>query len=85
MTVVRSIAPFVLAAIAEIGGAWLVWQGVQEHRGLIWFGASVVALGGYGFVGTLQPDSNFGGFLRLMGEFSSPAHCSGDGGLRISA
>ena len=33
VTVVRSIVLFVLAAVAEIGGAWLVWQGVREHRG----------------------------------------------------
>jgi small multidrug resistance family-3 protein len=29
MTVARSVALFVLAALAEIGGAWLVWQGVR--------------------------------------------------------
>ncbi|MER5684974.1 hypothetical protein ABT074_16135, partial [Streptomyces sp. NPDC002205] len=29
----------------EIGGAWLVWQGVREHRGWIWIGAGVIALG----------------------------------------
>jgi drug/metabolite transporter superfamily protein YnfA len=28
MDVLRSIALFVVAAVAEIGGAWLVWQGV---------------------------------------------------------
>jgi small multidrug resistance family-3 protein len=67
MTVVRSIVLFVLAAIAEIGGAWLVWQGVREHRGLIWVGAGVVALGGYGFVATLQPDSHFGRILAAYG------------------
>ncbi|WP_232807247.1 YnfA family protein [Geodermatophilus chilensis] len=39
MTVVRSILLFVLAAGAEIAGAWLVWQGVREHRGLLWIGA----------------------------------------------
>jgi small multidrug resistance family-3 protein len=33
MTVLRSIVLFVLAALAEIGGAWLVLQGVREHRG----------------------------------------------------
>lgn len=32
--VLRSIALFVLAAVAEIGGAWLVWQGVREHRAM---------------------------------------------------
>ena len=33
MLVLKSIALFALAALAEIGGAWLVWQGVQEHKG----------------------------------------------------
>ncbi|TDC54611.1 YnfA family protein [Jiangella ureilytica] len=67
MTVVRSIALFVLAAVAEIGGAWLVWQGVREHRGLLWAGAGVVALGLYGFVATLQPDPHFGRILAAYG------------------
>ena len=35
MTVARSVPLFVLAALFEIGGAWLVWQGVREHRGWI--------------------------------------------------
>ena len=40
----RSAVLFVLAAIAEIGGAWLIWQGVREHKGWVWMGAGVVAL-----------------------------------------
>ena len=56
-----------LAALAEIGGAWLVWQGVREHRGLGWIGAGVVALGVYGFVATLQPDAHFGRILAAYG------------------
>jgi small multidrug resistance family-3 protein len=67
VTVARSILLFVLAAVAEIGGAWLVWQGVREHRGGIWIGAGVVALGVYGFVATLQPDANFGRILAAYG------------------
>jgi len=67
VTTVRSIALFLLAAVAEIGGAWLVWQGVREHRGLIWIGAGIVSLGGYGFVATLQPDPNFGRILAAYG------------------
>jgi len=67
MTVARSILLFVLAAVAEIGGAWLVWQGVREHRGLLWIGAGVVALGGYGFIATWQPDANFGRILAAYG------------------
>jgi small multidrug resistance family-3 protein len=67
MLIARSIALFVLAAVAEIGGAWLVWQGVREHRGWIWIGAGVIALGIYGFVATLQPDANFGRILAAYG------------------
>ncbi|MBU3065786.1 YnfA family protein [Nocardia sp. NEAU-G5] len=67
MTVLRSITLFALAAVAEIGGAWLIWQGVREHRGLAWIGAGVIALGVYGFVATLQPDANFGRILAAYG------------------
>jgi small multidrug resistance family-3 protein len=67
MTVIRSVLLFLLAAVAEIGGAWLVWQGVREHRGLLWIGAGVVALGLYGFVATLQPEANFGRILAAYG------------------
>ncbi|MFC7490231.1 MULTISPECIES: YnfA family protein [unclassified Knoellia] len=67
MTVVKSLLLFALAALAEIGGAWLVWQGVREHKGWIWIGAGVVALGLYGFVATLQADANFGRILAAYG------------------
>jgi small multidrug resistance family-3 protein len=67
MTVARSLLLFFLAAVAEIGGAWLVWQGVREHRGLLWVGGGVVALAAYGFVATLQPDAHFGRILAAYG------------------
>lgn len=67
MDVVRSIVLFAVAAVAEIGGAWLVWQGVREHRGVVWMGLGVIALGLYGFVATLQPDANFGRILAAYG------------------
>jgi small multidrug resistance family-3 protein len=67
MSVLRSIGLFLLAAVAEIGGAWLVWQGVREHRGLAFVGAGIVALGAYGFVATLQPDPHFGRILAAYG------------------
>jgi small multidrug resistance family-3 protein len=65
--VARSVALFLVAALFEIGGAWLVWQGVREHRGLLWVGAGVIALGVYGFVATLQPDADFGRILAAYG------------------
>lgn len=67
MSVVRAIALFALAAVAEIGGAWLIWQGSREHRGVVWIGAGIVALAGYGFVATLQEDNNFGRILAAYG------------------
>ena len=67
MIIARSILLFIVAALAEIGGAWLIWQGVREHRGLLFVGAGVIALGLYGFVATLQPDANFGRILAAYG------------------
>jgi small multidrug resistance family-3 protein len=72
MYVLRSAALFVLAALLEIGGAWLVWQGVRGDgqaggRGWLWAGAGVVALGLYGFVATFQPDGHFGRILAAYG------------------
>ncbi|MFN8073911.1 MAG: YnfA family protein [Kineosporiaceae bacterium] len=67
MTVVRSLLLFALAALCEIGGAWLVWQGWREHRGLWWVAGGLVALGAYGFVATFQPDPHFGRVLAAYG------------------
>ena len=67
MTVLRSIALFVVAALAEIGGAWLVWQGVREHRGWWLAATGMLALAAYGFVATLQPDTHFGRILAAYG------------------
>jgi small multidrug resistance family-3 protein len=63
----RSILLFAVAAVLEIGGAWLVWQGVREHRGIAWIGAGIVALGAYGCVATFQSDPNFGRVLAAYG------------------
>lgn len=65
--VARSVALFAVAALFEIGGAWLVWQGLREHRGWIWIGAGVIALGLYGVVATFQSDDNFGRILAAYG------------------
>jgi small multidrug resistance family-3 protein len=65
--VARSIALFVVAAVFEIGGAWLIWQTVREHRSWAWAAAGVVSLALYGFVATLQPDGHFGRILAAYG------------------
>ena len=65
--VLRSVVLFVLSALTEIGGCWLVWQGLREHRGLLWIAGGLLSLALYGFVATLQPDMNFGRVLAAYG------------------
>jgi len=67
VSVARAIALFVVAAVAEIGGAWLIWQGVREHRGAARIGAGIAALAADGFVATLQDANNFGRVLAAYG------------------
>ncbi|MFH8500347.1 YnfA family protein [Streptomyces coeruleorubidus] len=67
MQIARSATLFVLAALLEIGGAWLVWQGVRENKGWLWAAGGVLALGAYGFVATFQPDAHFGRVLAAYG------------------
>jgi small multidrug resistance family-3 protein len=67
MSILRSVVLFVVAAVAEIGGAWMVWQGVRENRGLAWIGAGIAALAAYGFVATFQDDPHFGRILAAYG------------------
>lgn len=63
----RSIALFLLAAVAEIGGAYLVWIGLREHKGVLFVAAGFVALALYGLVATFQPDNTFGRVLAAYG------------------
>ncbi|GAB4098953.1 YnfA family protein [Sinomonas halotolerans] len=67
MKILVSSALFALAAVAEIGGAWLVWQAVREGRPWWWAGLGVMALGAYGFVAAYQPDPHFGRVLAAYG------------------
>ena len=67
VTVLRIIALFVLAAVAEIGGAWLVWQTIRESKPWWFAGLGALALAGYGFIASLQPDANFGRVLAAYG------------------
>jgi small multidrug resistance family-3 protein len=72
MTVARSILLFILAALAEVGAARLVWQGWRENHGLLRIAAGVIALRSYGFVATFQPDPNFGRQLADAAGLRSP-------------
>lgn len=67
MTVGRSILLFTIAGLFEIGGCWLIWQGIREHRGLWWVAGGIVTLGAYGLVVTFQPSADFGRILAAYG------------------
>ena len=64
---VKSVPLFVAAAIAEIGGAYLVWTAVKDGRGLLVGALWVLALGVYGLLAALQPESEFGRVLAAYG------------------
>ncbi|MBI2361086.1 MAG: YnfA family protein [Deltaproteobacteria bacterium] len=63
-----SVGLFVLAAICEIGGGWLVWQWLRESRGVVLgiFGAAILIL--YGVIPTFQP-AHFGRVYAAYGGF----------------
>ena len=67
MTVARIFGLFVLAAIAEIGGCWLIWQAVRESRPWWLAMGGALSLAAYGFIVTAQPDSHFGRVLAAYG------------------
>ncbi|MSQ33660.1 MAG: YnfA family protein [Dehalococcoidia bacterium] len=66
MLVLQSIGLFVLAGLLEIGGGYLVWQWLREHRSgfLALLGAGALFL--YGVVPTLQP-AHFGRVYAAYG------------------
>jgi small multidrug resistance family-3 protein len=63
----RSILLFIAAALAEIGGAYLVWIGVKEDKGAVVVLLGMLTLGVYGVIASLQPDANFGRVLAAYG------------------
>jgi small multidrug resistance family-3 protein len=63
----RSIALFVAAAIAEIGGAYLVWIAIKDDRGLLVGLLGGLALAIYGVVAAFQPAHEFGRVLAAYG------------------
>ncbi len=63
----KSIALFAAAALAEIGGAYLVWLGLKEDEGALLVLIGVLALGLYGVVASFQPSNEFGRVLAAYG------------------
>lgn len=51
---------FVLAGLCEIGGGYLVWGWLREHKPLAWALGGAVVLVLYGVIAALQPIPEFG-------------------------
>lgn len=66
-TTLRSISLFVVAAVAEIGGAWLIRQVVRDGRAWWWAARGGAALVAYGFVAAAQIDPDSGRVLAAYG------------------
>lgn len=65
---VNSVFLFLLAAVCEIGGGWLVWQWLREGRPFSWGGIGAGALILYGIIPTFQP-AHFGRVYAAYGGF----------------
>ena len=76
-TIFQALIVFIVAAIAEIGGGYLVWKAIRgsdEELGTTkkrWFyaifGSIILVL--YGFIPTLQPTDSFGRIYAVYGGF----------------
>ena len=55
-----SLALFLAAGVAEIGGGWLVWQTVRLHKAWYLAVAGAAVLVCYGLIPCAQPVDNFG-------------------------
>ena len=63
----KSIALFVAAAIAEIGGAYLVWVAIRDDKGILVGLLGALSLAIYGVVAAFQPENEFGRVLAAYG------------------
>jgi small multidrug resistance family-3 protein len=58
---------FVLAGLCEIGGGYLVWGWMRDHKPLAWALLGALILAAYGVVAALQPISEFGRVYAAYG------------------
>lgn len=65
--VLKSVVLFALAAVAEIGGAYLVWIGLRDGKGAVVAILGGLALMAYGVIASLQPEDEFGRVLAAYG------------------
>ncbi len=67
-TSITSVGLFLLAALAEIGGGYLVWLWIRQKKKIIFGIVGGIVLFTYGIIPTLQP-SNFGRVYAAYGGF----------------
>ena len=65
--VVTIIALFILAGLCEIGGGYLVWGWLRDHKPVMWALVGAIVLALYGVVAALQPISEFGRVYAAYG------------------
>lgn len=72
MSIVQSTLVFLLAALCEIGGAYLIWLWLKQDKP-VWYGIiGGIILAFYGVVATLQTENfarvyaTYGGFFIVM-------------------
>ena len=58
---------FVAAGLCEIGGGYLVWGWMRDHKPLAWALVGALVLAAYGVVAALQPISEFGRVYAAYG------------------
>jgi len=66
MIIAKSVFYFILAGLCEIGGGYLVWLWLREHKSPIYGLIGAVVLMLYGVVPTLQP-AHFGRVYAAYG------------------
>nr|WP_100182095.1 YnfA family protein [Candidatus Nitrosotenuis aquarius] len=64
--IVTTLTAFFLAALLEIGGGYLVWKWLREHKGKIFGLIGGLVLFVYGIIPTLQP-AEFGRVYATYG------------------
>jgi small multidrug resistance family-3 protein len=68
VTTIYSLGLFLLAALAEIGGGYLVWLWIRQKKKIIFGIVGGIVLFTYGIIPTLQP-AGFGRVYAAYGGF----------------
>lgn len=67
MAIIRAVALFIAAGLAEIGGGYLVWRWLREGAPVIVGVVGAIILVAYGIIPTLQKSDDFGRIYAAYG------------------